>query len=29
MWQVMIERLVELVEHLKALSLDEIHERYT
>jgi creatinine amidohydrolase/Fe(II)-dependent formamide hydrolase-like protein len=27
MWEVMVRNLVELVEHLKSLTLDEIHER--
>ena len=27
MWEVMIRNLVELVEDLKGLSLDEIHQR--
>lgn len=29
MWKIMTDHLVELVEHLKGLTLDEIHERHT
>ena len=27
MWEIMVRNLVELVEHLKGLTLEEIHER--